>query len=145
MVAAPQLGGNKNVFSLDFSRSESFLQPLANFLLILVAEGSVNVSVSYRDSMANSPLDLSGTRLPRSCSSQYKLQSRSAESYLPSPRAGISAPVLSLKRVSSTAIVVDSCLQIGRQKSNAIILVAISNVAVYEKQTIRTEGEKYCY
>lgn len=70
VVAAPQFRGDKNIFSLDFARCKCLLQPISNFLLILIAKGSINVPVADRDGMANSSLDLARTRLPRPCSNQ---------------------------------------------------------------------------
>lgn len=68
MVAAPQLRSDKHVLSLDLSRLEGFLQALSNFLLVLIAECCIDVSVSDGYGITDSFLDFSGSRLPRACS-----------------------------------------------------------------------------
>lgn len=63
VIAAPELGGDENVFSLD-TGSEGFLQALTNFLLVLVAQRTVDVSVARLDGVSNGLSDLAGARLP---------------------------------------------------------------------------------
>lgn len=68
VVSAPQLGGNKKVLPLHLSRGQGFLNSLSDLLFVLVAESAIDVSVSYRDGVADSLLNLTGGRLPGTCS-----------------------------------------------------------------------------
>lgn len=63
---APELAGNEQVLSLHDAARDNILQRLADFILVLVAEGAVNVSVTTLNCVDNSFLDLARRRLPRS-------------------------------------------------------------------------------
>jgi hypothetical protein len=63
---APELAGNEQVLPLHNSSRDDILERLADLVFVLVAEGTVNVSVTTLDSVDNGLLDLARRRLPRS-------------------------------------------------------------------------------
>ena len=69
MIRAPQLGGHEEVLALDLARGQSCLDAIADFLLVSVARGAVDVTVSHGDGVADGVLDLSGFGLPGSWNS----------------------------------------------------------------------------
>ena len=63
---APELAGNEEIFSLHNPPRNDILEGIANLVLILVAEGTVNVPVAALNGMDDSLLDFTRPRLPRS-------------------------------------------------------------------------------
>jgi len=106
-VCSPQLSCYEEVLPLHDAGVNSLLDSLANIFLVLVGEGCVDVAVAYLDGMKDCILDFFRARLPcswKGISDTYPTNRKRI--ILPSPNAGISAPVLSLNRLSATAIVV---------------------------------------
>lgn len=63
---APELAGDEEVFSLDNASRDDILEGVSHLVLVLVAEGAVNVPVAALNGMHNSLLDFTWRRLPRS-------------------------------------------------------------------------------
>ena len=62
--SAPQLAGDEEILALDDAARNDVLQGIANLVLVLVAEGAVNVAVAGLDGVNDGFLDLAGGRLP---------------------------------------------------------------------------------
>jgi hypothetical protein len=63
---APELAGNEELFTLHDTARNDILECFTDFILVLVAECAVDVSVARLNGMHNSFLHLSRRRLPRS-------------------------------------------------------------------------------
>lgn len=101
VVRTPQLRRHEHILPLDFTGGEGLLESLTNLLFVLVAGGGVDVSVAHGNGVADGLLDLSVGGLPCSCVSTLLALSSGMNGlqfvqHVPSPKAGISAPVLSL-------------------------------------------------
>lgn len=68
VICAPQLSRHEQILALDLTRGQRVLDALSDFLFVLVAVGAVDVPVSHRDGMTDGSFDLTGGRLPGSCS-----------------------------------------------------------------------------
>ena len=108
LIRVPQLGRDEEIVSLHRSRCQCLLYPCADFVFVQVASRRVDVSVSYRDGIADGFFDFAWCRLPCSWSSLVAnfAKKKKKRSNIPSPTAGISAPVLSLNFKSPMAIVI---------------------------------------
>lgn len=121
VIRTPQFRGDEEILALDFARRQRGFDPVADLFLVLVAERGVNVSVSDGDGVGDGVFHLAWGRLPCSWTTQasvstyvpngrLEIHGHSGDDDEPSPRAGMSAPVLSLKRVLATAIAIcNSC------------------------------------
>lgn len=63
---APKLAGDEKILSLHNAAGNDVLEGFADLVLILVAEGAVNVPVAALNGVDDSLLDLTRRRLPRS-------------------------------------------------------------------------------
>lgn len=64
MERAPELSSNEEVLALDNASTNGLLDALTDLVLISVAEGSVDVTISRLDSVLDSVGDLTRARLP---------------------------------------------------------------------------------
>lgn len=64
VVGGPQLGGDEEVLARDNARVNGLLDSLADLVLVLVAQSSVNVTVAGLDGVGHGARNLSGLGLP---------------------------------------------------------------------------------
>lgn len=110
MERVPQFRCNKYVFATDYPLLDGLCDPLAYLYFVLIAECGINVSISNLECMIDSGLDLTGRGLPCPCSvlsATWVMSVKRIKTARPNPRAGISAPVFNLNRVSVIAVMVD--------------------------------------
>lgn len=106
MECAPQLGSHKQILPPDEAGVNGILDALSDLLFVLVAAGTIDVTVASLDGMEDGSFYFTGGGLPSSYTESERAGNNDVRYRIPSPKAGISAPVLSLNRTSAAAVIV---------------------------------------
>jgi hypothetical protein len=99
MVSAPELGGDEDVFSLDPAR-KGFLQALSHLVFVAVAIRCSGQLASLFQERILIPASMCLYPIDSAYDTAF-LTSPGPDCQVPRPKAGISAPVFNLNRVSA--------------------------------------------